>query len=64
MPLDEHIAEVMERIENRDHLNGEILVERVKQLRCAEREGAYDQVYAMLNGGWQSASRMCGQLSP
>lgn len=51
MPLDAYISEVMERLENRDHRNGEILVERVKQLRWAERKGAYDQVYAMLNGG-------------
>jgi uncharacterized oxidoreductase len=51
MPLDEYIAEVMERLENRDYPNGEILVERVKQLRWAERNGAYDQVYALMNGG-------------
>jgi uncharacterized oxidoreductase len=51
MPLDEYIAEVMERFDNRDYPNGEILVERVKQLRWAERRGAYGRVYAMLNGG-------------
>jgi uncharacterized oxidoreductase len=51
MRLREYIAEVMERLENRSYPNGEILVERVKQLRWAERKGAYDQIYAMLNGG-------------
>jgi uncharacterized oxidoreductase len=51
MPLDDYIAEVMERLETGDHPAGEILVERVKPLRWAERNGAYDQVYAMLNGG-------------
>jgi uncharacterized oxidoreductase len=50
MPLDEYIAEVMEQLENRDYPNGEILVERVKLLRWAERKGAYGQVYAMMNG--------------
>jgi uncharacterized oxidoreductase len=51
MPLDAYISEVMARLEDRDYPDGEILVERVKQIRWAEREGAYDQVYAMLNGG-------------
>ena len=50
MPLDAYIAEVMDRLGDRDLPNGEILVERVKQLRFAERNGDYDQVYAMLNG--------------
>lgn len=50
MPLDEYIVEVMGRLENRDCPNGEILVERVKQLRWAERKGDYDRVYAMMNG--------------
>jgi uncharacterized oxidoreductase len=51
MPLDAYVAEVIERLGDRDCPNGEILVERVKQLRWAERNGDYDQVYAMLNGG-------------
>jgi uncharacterized oxidoreductase len=51
MPLDAYISEVMARLEDHDYPDGEILVERVKQLRWAERKGAYDQVYAMLNGG-------------
>jgi uncharacterized oxidoreductase len=55
MPLDAYIAEVMVRLEDRDCPNGEILVERVRQLRLAERNGAYDQVYAMLNGGLDQA---------
>jgi uncharacterized oxidoreductase len=51
MPLDQYISEVMQRLERCDHPSGEILVERVKQLRRAERNGIYDQVFAMLNGG-------------
>jgi len=51
MPLDAYISEVMARLEDHDYPDGEILVERVKQLRFAERKGVYDQVYAMLNGG-------------
>jgi uncharacterized oxidoreductase len=51
MPLDAYISEVMARLEDRDYPDGEILVERVKQLRWAERNGAYDRVYAMLNRG-------------
>jgi uncharacterized oxidoreductase len=49
IPLDEYIAEVMQRLERRDHPGGEILVERVKQLRWAERNGIYDRVLATLN---------------
>jgi uncharacterized oxidoreductase len=51
MPLDAYISEVIARLGDRNHPDGEILVERVKQLRWAERKGVYDQVYAMLNGG-------------
>lgn len=51
MPLDAYIAEVLARLDDGDCPNGEILVERVKQLRWAERERAYDQVYTTLNAG-------------
>jgi uncharacterized oxidoreductase len=49
IPLNDYIAEVMRRLELRDHPGGEILVERVNQLRWAERNGIYDRVFAMLN---------------
>ena len=50
MPLNAYIAEVMDRLDDRDYPNGEILVERVKQLRWAERNGDYNKLYAMMNG--------------
>ena len=49
MPLADYIAEVMTLLEDPDLPNGEILVERVKALRWAERDGRYDATYAMLN---------------
>jgi len=50
MPLKEFIEEVMEIFKTQP-TPGEILVERVKQLRNAEREGRYDGTFAGLNGG-------------
>lgn len=50
MPLDAYIAEVMDLIRSGNTPAGEILVERVKPLRFAERDG-YEAVYARLNGG-------------
>lgn len=49
MPLAEYVAEVMALLENRDTPDGEILVERVKALRLAERTGTYAEKYALLN---------------
>lgn len=43
MPLDAYISEVMQILENGTTENGEILVERVKPLRTAERDGKYQQ---------------------
>jgi uncharacterized oxidoreductase len=54
MPLKEFIAEVM-AIFNTQPTPSEILVERVKGLRNAEREGRYDATFAGLNGGWAAA---------
>jgi len=50
MPLKEFIQEVMEIFKTQP-TPAEILVERVKQLRNAEREGRYDGAFAGLNGG-------------
>jgi uncharacterized oxidoreductase len=50
MPLNEFIQEVMEILKTQP-TPSEILVERVKQLRNAEREGRYDGTFAGLNGG-------------
>jgi uncharacterized oxidoreductase len=49
MPLTEFIAEVMERLSEPNPLNGEILVERAKRLRWAERNGTFDEVFAGVN---------------
>ena len=49
MPLPEYIAETMEQIKNPPP-SGEILVERVKPLRFAERNGNFDEMFAALNG--------------
>ena len=45
----DHLTEVMEMIERGHTPRGEILVERVKPLRWAERDG-YEAVYEGLNG--------------
>jgi uncharacterized oxidoreductase len=49
MPLAEYIAEVMALLEPPTPSDGEIMVERVKGLRSAERSGVYSQIYAGLN---------------
>ena len=50
MPLADYISEVMQIIGQPDLPDGEILVERVKALRWAERDGVYRRMYAALNG--------------
>ena len=50
MPLSEYIAEVMDLLKDPEPPHGEILVERVKMLRHAERQGEYDKVFGFLNG--------------
>lgn len=47
MPLGEYIAEVMAILEQDQ--DDEILVERVKPLRYAERDGQFEEIYATLN---------------
>lgn len=49
MPLDDYVAEVMELLGQPTPDDGEILVERVKALRTAERNGIYPKVYGHLN---------------
>lgn len=48
MPLDEYISETMALLRNPPP-SGEILVERVRSRRFAERNGEYDQSYAQWN---------------
>jgi len=49
MPLAAYIAEVMHLLETHDHPQGEVLVERGRDRRFAEREGRYDAVFAAVN---------------
>lgn len=51
MPLDEYIAETVELIGN-PPASGEILVERVKPLRWAEKNGNFEQIFGTLNGSF------------
>lgn len=48
MPLDEYIAETMQLLRTQPDAK-EILVERVKPLRFAERNGTYDELYEQFN---------------
>ncbi|AXC09801.1 Oxidoreductase, short-chain dehydrogenase/reductase family [Acidisarcina polymorpha] len=48
MPLDEFITEVMQILESGNTPKGEILVERVKPLRWAEKNGSYEQLLTAL----------------
>lgn len=50
MPLAAYTAEVMDILASENHPDGEILVERVRPLRTAEREGRYDRIFASMNG--------------
>jgi uncharacterized oxidoreductase len=49
MSLAEFIAEVMQLLGDPHPPRGEILVERVKALRWAEKNGDYEQKFALLN---------------
>ncbi|MFP5077985.1 SDR family oxidoreductase [Rhizobium sp. YIM 134829] len=49
MPLADYIAEVMDLLGHEDHPDGEILVERVRALRTAEKGGRYGQIFASMN---------------
>jgi uncharacterized oxidoreductase len=49
MPLADYISEVMQILGQPDLPDDEILVERVKALRWAERDGTYKRMHAALN---------------
>jgi uncharacterized oxidoreductase len=44
-----HIAEVMQLLELGVHPRGEVLVERNRARRWAERDGSYDATFAAMN---------------
>ena len=48
MPLDEFISEVVQILEENKIENGEILVEKVKPMRWAEKNGQYQQILTAL----------------
>ncbi|MGV1756671.1 SDR family oxidoreductase [Rhizobium sp. A22-96] len=49
MPVAAYVAEVMQLLEAGNHPRGEVLVERDRARRSAEREGRYEEVYAAIN---------------
>ena len=49
MPLAAYVAEVMQLLESQDHPRGEVLVERDRARRWAERDGCYDATFAAMN---------------
>jgi uncharacterized oxidoreductase len=49
MPLESFVREVMTLLESLDHARGEILVERARSDRQAEREGRYAVAFAAVN---------------
>lgn len=49
VPLEAYVAEVMTLLEQRDHPRGEVLVARDLGRRTAERDGRYDEVFALMN---------------
>ncbi|MGH3635932.1 SDR family oxidoreductase [Mycobacterium sp.] len=48
MPLDDYIAETMTLLQTQPQAD-EIIVERVKRFRFAERDGHYDEIYPAFN---------------
>lgn len=58
MPLDAFTNEVMQILESQTTEKGEILVDKVKPLRWAEKDGSYDQLLETMGGFFhQAASR-------
>src|SRR6201996_4841902 len=56
MPLDEYVSETMTLLQTQPQAD-EIIVERVKGFRFAERDGAYDDIYAAFNQTMVAALR-------
>ena len=49
LPVDAYVAEVMGLLDAGDHVGGEILVERARDARIAERKGRYDALFSAMN---------------
>jgi uncharacterized oxidoreductase len=54
MPLDEYITETMNLLQTQPQAE-EILVERVKRFRFAERDGIYHDIYPAFNQAMTAA---------
>ena len=54
MPLDEYITETITLLQTQPQAD-EIIVERVKRFRFAERDGAYDDIYPVFNQAMTAA---------
>jgi uncharacterized oxidoreductase len=51
MPIDLYMSEVMQMLERGEHPRGELLLDRDKPRRWAERDGTYDAMFAAMNPG-------------
>lgn len=49
MPVAAYVTEVMQLLEAENHPRGEVLVERDRARRSAEREGRYEETFAAMN---------------
>lgn len=49
MPLAAYVGEVMQLLKAQNHPGGEVLVERDRARRWAERDGRYEEVFAAMN---------------
>jgi uncharacterized oxidoreductase len=59
MPLDEYVSETMSLLQTQPQAD-EIVVERVKAFRFAERDGVYDDIYPAFNEAMTAALRRAG----
>lgn len=51
MPLSDYVADVLDKLERGDHPEGEMLLQRDRARRWAERDGTYDAVFTAMNPG-------------
>ena len=49
MSVDAYVVEVMGLLQAGDHPAGEVLVERAREARTAERDGRFDQLFSAMN---------------
>lgn len=49
MPLDTYVAKVLRMLWEGDHPGGEILLDQDEPRRWAERDGAYEKIFAVMN---------------